>query len=280
MTDAPFGSTGYWLSRTRAVLADFDAALAEHGYRIDPDLRIVSDSRSLYCYYDADERLVSMGYPDLGHPSGRLRWVMYLPLLGTDTIEEAARASETLLPVFAVHEAAHHLRHRYDRMLRDDPWTEEHAVNVLTIGYLRTLPRWPAEAPRALALLERVRRGAERLHTCDYVEATHDDLDEVLLHDMKVIDRVAYDQAFLAAEARGVPVMRVLEDAGLAPPALVAEASRRQRAARERFNLEYGKDFKASVVLSIAQLQVEIVDRDLPPFRRGLAELIGEPVDG
>lgn len=277
MDEAPFGSTDYWLSRTRALVGAFDDALRERGYQLDHDLRVVADPRSMYCYYDADERLLAMGYPDLGQFFGQMRWATYRPLFGTEGVEETARAAAALLPVLAVHEAAHHLRHRYGRMKRDDPWTEEHAVNILTVGYLRTLPRWPAEAPGVLAQLDRVRHHSAQLHDCDYVDATHDDLDEVLLHAMKAFDRVAYDQAFLAAEARGVPVHRVLLDAGLVTPELVAEAERRQHAARERFNEEYSRHFMASTILSITQLQVELVDRDLPPFTRGLAELIGPP---
>lgn len=57
MTDGDFGPTEYWLARTRLLIAAFAAALRERGDRLDSDLRVVADARSMDCYYDPDERV-------------------------------------------------------------------------------------------------------------------------------------------------------------------------------------------------------------------------------
>jgi hypothetical protein len=272
-----FGSAEYWLARTRATIATFDAALRERGYQLDADLPIVADLSSAYCYYNPELRTLSMGFPDLHQFFGRMRWMTYLPLFGTNDVEEVARAADLLLPVFAVHEAAHHLRHRHGRMTRDDQWTEEHAANTLTVGYLRTLPSWPAEGSAVLATLDRMRRNAESLQVCEYADALHAELIDVMLYHMHVLDRATYDRAFLAAAARGIAPLRILQESGIVTPAIEAAAEQRQRAARERFNREYGVDFMASTSMAVAQLQVKLVDRSLPSFSKGLADLLGPP---
>jgi hypothetical protein len=277
MSTATFGSTEYWLSRTRASIATFDAALHEREYQLDADLPIVTDLSSTYCYYNPELRILSMGFPDLHQFFGRMRWTTYLPLFGSDDVEEVARATDILLPVFAVHEAAHHLRHRYGRMTQHDNWTEEHAANTLTVAYLRTLPRWPAEVSAVLATLDRMRRNAESLHVCEYTDALHAELIDVLLYHMHALDRATYDQAFLAAEARGIAPLRILQESGIVTPALQAAAEQHQRTARERFHREYGVDFMTSTIMAVAQLQVKIVDRSLPSFSKGLADLLGPP---
>jgi hypothetical protein len=275
--DESFGSTEYWLSRTRAAIAPFDAALRERGYQLDSDLPIIADVSSNYCYYNPELRVLSMGYPDLNQFIGRMRWTTYLPLHGTDDVVKAARASETLLPVFAVHEAAHHVRHRYGRMTRDDQWTEEHAVNTLAIAYFRTRPHWPAAVPSILTVLDRIRRNAEALHSCAHTDAAHAELIDVLLYHMHAFDRTVYDQAFLAAAARGISALQVLEESGIVTPALRSEAEQHQLAAREYFQREYGVDDMASSIMAVAQLQVKIVNRSLPTFSEALADLIGPP---
>jgi hypothetical protein len=275
--DASFGSTEYWLSRIRAAIAMFDAALRERGYQLDSDLPIIVDVSSTYCYYNPELRILSMGFPDLNQFIGRMRWTTYLPLFGTNDVMEVARGSEILLPVYAVHEAAHHLRHRYGRMMRDDQWLEEHAVNTLTIAYFRTLPHWPAQTSTILPVLERIRRNAGTQSSCTHADAAHAELIDVLLYHMSAFDRSIYDQAFLAAAARGMTPLRVLEEAGIVSPALRTQAEQLQLAAREYFNREYGVDFMASTVMAIAQLQGKMVDRSLPSFSQALADLIGPP---
>lgn len=48
------------------MIAAFDAARREQGYGLDPDLRIIAGLRRAGCYYMADERVLSMGYPEMG----------------------------------------------------------------------------------------------------------------------------------------------------------------------------------------------------------------------
>jgi hypothetical protein len=206
-----------------------------------------------------------------------MRWTTYLPLFNTNDVMEVARTSETLLPIYAVHEAAHHVRHRYGRMVRDDQWTEEHAVNTLTVAYFRTRPGWPAQASSVMTVLERIRRNAEAQHCCPHADAGHAELIDVLLYHMRAFDRTIYDQAFLAAAARGISPLRILEESGIVTPALRTEAEQHQLAAREYFHREYGVDFMASMIMAIAQLQVKMVDRSLPSFSNALADLIGPP---
>ncbi|MBI4954633.1 MAG: hypothetical protein HY908_21590 [Myxococcales bacterium] len=265
-----FGSEGYWLGRAHDVLAQLRGALEARGYALDPDLAVVTDARTPYCYYDHERRVVSLGYPDLTTASGRFRALTFVAMFGDPTVEQAARSADALLPLLTVHEAAHHLRHRYGVLSTSEAWVEEHATNILAVSYLRTRPGWSDEEPRVLEVLRRARRGLERSVEVDYVDATHDDLDEVLVHAMHAVPEHVYERAWQVALRERRPVVDTMLELGMVSAEQVAEAKRLQRAARARFDREYGSDPALTALLAMAQLAVELVDRDLPPFDEAL----------
>jgi hypothetical protein len=274
---AEFGTAGHWLSRARAEIEQFRMALEARGHEIDPGLEVVCDAASLYPYYDFERCRISIGLPDLSTPSGRYRWLMYLPMLGARTIDAAAAAMDRFLPILATHELAHHLRHRTGRMLRDDPWTEEHVVNSIALSYLRTRPDFEAIAEGIMPILSRARAGLSRMCELDYADATHEDLGAILYHDMKRISPDVYQHAWEKAWERRVPVAQVLEDEHLVTRVELDEAQARQLHAREKYNAQYMRDFATYALLTTTQLQVALVRPDLPTFDDALALYLGPP---
>lgn len=278
MTSVAFGSRRYWETRVGGIARTFEGAVQEHGYGFHPELRFLHEAEEAFFYYDPGRMTVSVSPPDLTTPVGRLRWIPFLRLTATLSIESAAAEVDSFLDLSVVHELCHHMRHIHGRMEATDHWTEEHAVNILMVSYLRSHPSCSEAQPRLLERLARMRAALDKLRDWELIEATHDDLEEVLHHDLGLISQEDYRNAFRLGDARRIPVMQVIRDDGLATETEIAQAADRRAQAKERYNAEYMKDIVVYWKLMVAQAQVELVDPDLPPFPEALRLVLGQPV--
>jgi hypothetical protein len=127
-----------WIARANDLLGRLRALLRPYGLEPSTGLRIVADTHPCPGYVHETET-IQFCPPEIAGPVDRLRWSLFVRVMGCESFDEARAFYDVALPFIVAHETAHHLRTRRG-LDAGSPFVEEQACDRLAAAFVEAQP--------------------------------------------------------------------------------------------------------------------------------------------